>query len=217
MTRLFRIGPCGGAWIPPEVVRSLRAGGVVVFPTDTLYGLGADPGRAGPLARLLSLKGRAEGKPIPLLLDSAERAGSFAAEIPETARRLMERFWPGALTIVLPAVPRLHPAVTGPGGTVGLRVPDHPVPRALAGALGGAVTGTSANRAGRPGRWRDPGEIAREFGGAVEWILWDGPSRAEADGGSPGSTVVSVEGGRVALLREGEVPFRIVTDYLGKG
>lgn len=217
MTRLFRIGSGGGTLVPPGVFRALQAGTVVVFPTDTLYGLGADPGSAGALGRLASLKGRREGKPIPLLLDSADRAGSFAAEVPETARRLMERFWPGALTIVLPAAPRLHPVVTGTGRTVGLRVPDHPVPRALAKALGGAVTGTSANRAGSPGRWREPGEIAREFGGRVEWILWDGPARAEGNGTSPGSTVVSVEGGRLVLLREGEIPFRIVTTYLGKG
>jgi len=217
MTRLFRIGPGGGGLIPPGVFRALRAGGVVIFPTDTLYGLGVDPGSAGSLARLFSLKGREEGKPIPLLLDSTERAGSFAAEIPEAARRLMERFWPGALTIVLPAAPRLFPAVTGAGRTVGLRVPDHPVPRVLAEALGGAVTGTSANRAGRPGRWREPGEIAREFAGGVEWILWDGPSRAGGDGASPGSTVVSVEGGCIGLLREGEIPFRIVADHLEKG
>ena len=79
-----------------------------------------------------------------------------------------------------------------------------------------AVTGTSANRAGRPGRWRNPEEIAREFAGGVEWILWDGPSRG-GEGSSPGSTVVSVEGDRLGLLREGEIPFRIVTNYLGKG
>lgn len=217
MTRLFRIGPGGGRALPPGVLRALQAGRIVVFPTDTLYGLGADPGSAEALGRLVSLKGRTAGKPIPLLLDSAERAGSFAAEVPEAARRLMERFWPGALTIVLPAAPRLHPAVTGAGRTVGLRVPDHPVPLALARALGGAVTGTSANRSGGPAGWREPGEIAREFAGGVEWILWDGPSRAEGDEASPGSTVVSVEGGRPLLLREGEIPFRIVADYLGKG
>lgn len=217
MTRLFRIGAGGKGPIPPGVYRSLRSGGVVIFPTDTLYGLGVDPRSVGALARLFRLKGREEGKPVPLLLDSADRAASFAAEVSKSARRLMDRFWPGALTIVLPAAPRLLPAVTGPGRTVGLRVPDHPVPRALAKALGGAVTGTSANRAGRPGRWREPGEIASEFAGRVEWILWDGPSRADGDETSPGSTVVSVEGGRLALLREGKIPFRIVTDSLGEG
>lgn len=217
MTQLFRIPAGARGLLPPGVFHSLRSGGLVVFPTDTLYGLGADPGSATALGALFSLKGRADGKPVPLLLDSAERAWAFAAEVPEVARRLMERFWPGALTIVLPASPRLLPAVTGPGRTVGLRVPDHPVPRALAKDLGGAVTGTSANRSGSPARWREPSEIAREFAGKVEWILWDGPSPAGREGGSPGSTVVSVEGDRINLLREGEIPFRRITDHHTKG
>jgi len=189
----------------------------VVFPTDTLYGLGVDPGSAEALDRLSSLKGRMEGKPIPLLLDGADRADSFASGVPAAARRLMERFWPGALTIVLPAAPRLLPSVTGPGRTVGLRVPDHPVPRALAGSLGGAVTGTSANRSGTPGRWRKPEEIVREFGDGVEWILWEGPCRAYGREGSAGSTVVSIDGERPVLLREGAIPFRSVEDCLEKG
>ncbi|GAB4363609.1 MAG: hypothetical protein Kow00128_04530 [Deltaproteobacteria bacterium] len=217
MTRIFRIGPAGGGLIPPEVFRSLQAGRAVVYPTDTLYGLGVDPGSAAALARVISLKGRAEGKPIPLLLDAAERAVSFAAAVPAAAWRLMERFWPGGLTIVLPAASRLHPAVTGPERTVGLRVPDHPVPRALARSLGGAVTGTSANRSGAPGRWREPEEIARAFGGVVEWILWEGPCRAPGKEGSPGSTVVSMTEGRPVLLREGVIPFRSVTEYLERG
>ncbi|HBO68719.1 MAG TPA: threonylcarbamoyl-AMP synthase [Deltaproteobacteria bacterium] len=217
MTQLFRIAAGARGLLPPGVFRSLRSGGLVVFPTDTLYGLGADPGSAAALEALFSLKGREEGKPVPLLLDSAERAWAFAAEVPEAARRLMERFWPGALTIVLPASPRLLPAVAGPGRTVGLRVPDHPVPRALAKALGGAVTGTSANRSGSPARWQEPEAIAREFAGRVEWILWDGPSPAGREGGGPGSTVVSVENDRLCLLREGEIPFRSITDHQPKG
>ena len=87
----------------------------------------------------------------------------------------MDRFWPGALTLVLPADPGVHPAVTGGGDTVGLRVPDHPVPRALAALLSGAVTGTSANRSGNPGAWRSAEEIVREFTGAVDWVLWGAP------------------------------------------
>lgn len=217
MTRLFRVGAPGAASLPPGVFRSLRSGGMVVYPTDTLYGLGVDPGSVDALRRLVSAKGREEGKPVPLLLDSARRAWSFAAEVPEAAARLMDRFWPGALTLVLPASPRLLPPLRGAGGTVGLRVPDHPVPRALAGALGGAVTGTSANRSGRPGEWREPGEIVREFAGTAAWVLWEGPARAPREGAPPGSTVVAVEGEGLRLLREGAIPFRIVTDFLEKG
>lgn len=216
MTRLFRVG-AAGAVLPPAVFRALRSGGMVVYPTDTLYGLGVDPGSAAALRALVSVKGRRAGKPVPLLLDDPGRAWSFAAEVPEAAARLMGRFWPGALTIVLPASPRLPPPVRGVDGTVGLRVPDHPVPRALAAALGGAVTGTSANRSGGTGMWREPAELLREFTGAAEWVLWAGPPGTPREGAAAGSTVVSLAGGRARLIREGDIPFRTVQDFLREG
>ena len=212
MTRLVRLGAGADSFPPPGVVESLRAGGMVVYPTDTLYGLGVDPFSEEALARLLAVKGREAGKPLPLLLDGPGRASSLARRIPEEASRLMERFWPGALTIVLPAGPSLPEAVTGGTGTVGLRVPGHPVPRALAAAAGGAITGTSANRAGRPGIWRTAEEIVAEFAGCADWVLWDGPAPP-----SPGSTVVSVGEGKVTLLREGVIPFPTITEALGEG
>jgi L-threonylcarbamoyladenylate synthase len=95
---------------------------------------------------------------------------------------------------------------------VGLRVPGHPVPRALAAAAGGAITGTSANRAGGPGAWRTAEEIVAEFAGEADWVLWDGPAPP-----SPGSTVVLVGEGKVSLLREGVIPFPTITDALGEG
>jgi len=174
------------------------------------------------LARLLAVKGREGGKPIPLLLDEPARAKSLARLVPENASRLMERFWPGALTIVLPASPGLPEAITGGKGTVGLRVPDHPVPRLLAAAAGGAITGTSANRRGIPGVWKTAEEIVNEFAGEVDWVLWDGPGPAFPEEEipsrpSPGSTVVHVGEAGVILLREGAIPFRTITDFLGKG
>jgi L-threonylcarbamoyladenylate synthase len=212
MTRLVRLDAGSGFLPPPDVVESLRAGGMVVYPTDTLYGLGVDPASEEALARLLAVKGREAGKPIPLLLDGPASASAFARRIPAEASRLMERFWPGALTIVLPAGPSLSAAVTGGTGTVGLRVPGHPVPRALAAAAGGAITGTSANRAGGPGAWRTAEEIVAEFAGEADWVLWDGPAPP-----SPGSTVVLVGEGKVSLLREGVIPFPTITDALGEG
>jgi tRNA A37 threonylcarbamoyladenosine synthetase subunit TsaC/SUA5/YrdC len=105
---------------------------------------------------------------------------------------------------------------------VGLRVPDHSIPRALARALGGAITGTSANRAGNPGDWRTAEEVVREFTGDVDWVLWDGPSPRA---GAPpqgvarprGSTVVRAGDDGVVLLREGAVPFREILQILSKG
>ena len=223
---------------PAEMIASLRAGGAVIFPTDTLYGLGVDPCSETGLDRLLSAKGRDRGKPIPLLLSEVDQVDRWARHVPPAAARLMDRFWPGALTLVLPAVPGVHPAVTGGGDTVGLRVPDHPVPRALAALLSGAVTGTSANRSGNPGAWRSAEEIVQEFTGAVDWVLWGGaPARAsrcrgtpaagrtggeapsgnahrEGAGNSPGSTVVRMTDDQPVLLREGVLPFRDIIEFL---
>lgn len=219
MTRLVRLSGGPVSYLPPEVAESLRAGGLVVYPTDTLYGIGVDPGNAGALSRLVAAKGREGKKPIPLLLDETARAGEWASHIPAAAARLMGRFWPGALTIVLPALPHVHAAVTGGGPTVGLRVPDHPVPRALARALGGAVTGTSANRSGNPGAWQSAEEIVREFTGEVDWVVWDGPSPESSRGAAaaPGSTVVRVGDEGVSVLREGVIPFAAILEFLKEG
>jgi len=225
---------------PDEMIASLRAGGVVIFPTDTLYGLGVDPRSEAGLDRLLAAKGRDRGKPIPLLLSERGQVDRWTRHVPPASARLMDRFWPGALTLVLPADPGVHPAVTGGGDTVGLRVPDHPVPRALAALLSGAVTGTSANRSGKPGGWRSAEEIVREFAGAVDWVLWGGApirasrcrgtpavgrtggkaagdARREGAGNSPGSTVVRMIDDQPVLLREGVLPFHDIIEFLQRG
>jgi L-threonylcarbamoyladenylate synthase len=228
MTRLILLdalrsgGPTPpGPSLPAELIASLRAGGAVIFPTDTLYGLGVDPCSGIGLDRLLAAKGRDRKKPIPLLLSEAGQVDRWARHVPPAAARLIDRFWPGALTLVLPADPGVHPAVTGGGDTVGLRLPDHPVPRALASRLSGAVTGTSANRSGIPGTWGSAEELVREFTGTVDWILWGGEAagdaRWESAGNSPGSTVVRMIDDRPVLLREGVLPFRDIIEFLQRG
>jgi L-threonylcarbamoyladenylate synthase len=211
MTRLVRLDTERLVYLPPEVIASLREGGVVICPTDTLYGLAVDPLSGTGLARLVTAKSRDRGKPIPLLLSGPGEVGRWARYVPEAASRLMRRFWPGALTLVLPAESGIHPAITGGGDTVGLRVPDHPIPRALARGVSGAITGTSANRGGNPGVWNSPEEIVREFTGEVDWILWDGSAA------SPGSTVVRMTDEHPVLLRDGVIPFRVITEFLEKG
>jgi L-threonylcarbamoyladenylate synthase len=182
---------------------TLRRGGVVAYPTETFYGLGALARDAAAVARLAGAKGRPEGKPLPLL--AADRAMvEEVAELGPLAARLADRFWPGPLTLVLPARPGLPDAVTAGTGTVGVRVPGSEVARALSRAAGGPIVSTSANPSGGPPPSRaeelEPGLRAR-----LDGVLDCGP----APGGLP-STVAAVEDGRVRLVRAGAVPFEQV-------
>lgn len=178
----------------------VRGGGVVAYPTETFYGLGALARDEVALGRLAHAKGRPEGKPLPLVA-ADEAMVEEVARLEGLARRLAERFWPGPLTLVLPARPGLPAAITGGTGTVGIRVPGSEVARALCRAAGGPIVSTSANPSGGP----PPAEAARidpALAARLDGTLDAGP----APGGLP-STVVSVEGERLALVREGAVPF----------
>jgi len=212
MTRVVRLDADPCMPVPQEVDVSLRSGGLAVCPTDTLYALAAAPFSEEGLLRLAAAKNRDPGKPVPLLLSGPEAAYQWTNGIPEAAVRLMRRFWPGALTLVLPAAQGLSPVITDGGSTVGLRVPDHPVARALADRVGGAITGTSANRGGKPWDWESPEEIFREFGDEIDWVLWEGPLMTTA-----ASTVVRMTDDSPTLLRDGAIPFRDIMEYLQKG
>lgn len=181
----------------------LRSGGVVAYPTETFYGLGALARDAAALERLARAKGRPEGKPLPLVAADLAMAEAVAV-VDGLARRLVDRFWPGPLTLVLPARVGLPDPITGGTGTVGIRVPGSEVARALCRAAGGPVVSTSANPSGAPPPAAvadlDPGLVAR-----IDGVLDAGP----APGGLP-STVVAVEGGRLRLLREGAVAWALV-------
>jgi L-threonylcarbamoyladenylate synthase len=178
----------------------LRAGGVVAYPTETFYGLGALARDAAALARLASAKGRPEGKPLPLVVADEAMAEEVAVMGP-VARRLAGRFWPGPLTLVLPARAGLPLPITGGTGTVGLRVPGSEVARALCRAAGGPIVSTSANPAGAP----PPASVAALDPALAARI--DGVLDAGATPGGRPSTVVAVEGERLALLRDGAIPF----------
>jgi len=209
MTRVVRLDAGLGASVLQEVAVSLRNGGLAVCPTDTLYALAAAPFSEEGLLRLTAAKNRDPGKPVPLLLSGPESASQWASGISEAAIRLMRRFWPGALTLVMSAAQGLSPVITDGGGTIGLRVPDHPVARTLADRVGGAITGTSANRGGKPWDWESPEEILLEFGDEIDWVLWEGPLMTKA-----ASTVVRMTDENPALLRDGAIPFRDIMEYL---
>lgn len=187
----------------------LRAGGLVVYPTETFYGLGALVAAPAALARLASAKLRPEGKPLPLVAADLAMARSVAAGFPEGAARLAARFWPGPLTLVLPAAPGLPPEVAG-DGTVGVRVPGSATARQLSRLAGGPLTSTSANPSGGPPVTRpqdlDPGLVS-----LVEAVLDGG----EVPGGLP-STVVAVGPDGPRLLRVGAVAWEAVLAAWGR-
>jgi L-threonylcarbamoyladenylate synthase len=183
-----------------EAAAVLRRGGLVAYPTETFYALGALARDGAAVDRLARVKGRPDGKPLPLL--AADRAAVDAvAEVGGAAARLAERFWPGPLTLVLPARAELPAAITAGTGTVGVRVPGSELARALAREAGFALVATSANLAGAPPP-ASPDALAPELRDRLDHVLDAGAT----PGGLP-STVVAVEGEDIRLVRAGAVPF----------
>ena len=177
----------------------IRSGGVIAYPTDTFYGLGADPSNRGAVRRIFDIKGRAAGQPILLLLSDRADVSHWAAEVPLSAERLMQRFWPGPLTLVFRAALHVLPELTGGTGTVGLRVPGRELTRDLLRVLGTALTGTSANRSGGFSP-RTADAVLRELGGSIDLVLDGGPSME----GLP-STVVDVSAEPIRVIRKGVI------------
>jgi len=173
-------------------------GGVVAYPTDTLYGLGVNPFVREHVERLLQAKRRPVEKGIPLLVGSisdAERLAHFTHE----ARLLAKAFWPGPLTIVLVQREPLPDEVSGGKGSIGVRLPDHPLPQHIARIIGGAVTGTSANISGHEPA-RTAREVIEQLGDSVDLILDGGKTR-----GTP-STVIDMTQSPPTIIREGMIP-----------
>ena len=190
-------------------VALLRQGGIVAFPTDTLYGLGADAFNESAVERVFEAKGRPHGMPLPLLLPDGDWLSVIASEVSPLAQILADRFWPGPLTLVLPAGPRVPALVTARGWTVAARVPDHAVPRELARRLGSPIIGTSANRSGGPDP-RSPEEVRRFLGDAVDLIIQGGPAPT-----GQASTVVDITSVVPRLLRAGALPISAIQELCG--
>ena len=184
----------------------LRSGGVIAFATDTLYGLGADGFSQPALEKIFAIKGRPEGQPLPVLVSSWEQVAMVAGDSSPVAESLAGRFWPGALTLVLMGLPQLPRLVTGGGDTVAVRMPNHPVPLALAEGLGRPITGTSANRSGRPDI-KNLGSLTAELGNEVDSVVKAGPSPTGI-----ASTIVDLTAGELTLIREGAIPFQSILE-----
>lgn len=191
-----------------RALAELRGGGIGAFPTDTVYGLGGSPLLPEAVERIFRLKRRPRAQPLPLLLAGRDQIEMVAATVPPLAWKLIDVFWPGALTLVLPRAPLIPATVAGKGQGVAVRIPDHPVPRALAQGLGVPVVGTSANITGRPSPLT-AGDVREQLGDGVDFVI---------DGGRcPGgveSTVVDFAG-EPRLLREGAIPRQRIEEVLG--
>ena len=195
-----RLLPAADATALAEAVSVLRAGGLVAFPTDTVYGVAAHAFLPAAVERLYVVKERPLDKAIPLLLGDVEDVDGVVREIPAVARRLIERFWPGGLTIVLPARSHLPAIVTAGTGSVALRLPDHAVPRALARALGAPLAATSANLSGQPSP-RTAADVVADLGGRIALVLDGGPCPGGVD-----STVVDLTVSPPRIARAGAIP-----------
>lgn len=185
----------------------VRSGGVVAYATDTLYGLAVDPRSDAAVERLFVVKGRDERVAIPLIAASLEQAEAVGV-VGDTETRLAKAFWPGPLTIVVPARPGLSARALAGGDTVAVRVPAHDVARTLAAAFGHAMTSTSANRSGQAPPTAAP-EIDPGLASDLDAIIDSGP----APGGPP-STIVKVVGARVELIRAGAIAWNRVLESL---
>lgn len=194
-----RIEPGTEARAIARAAEVVRAGGVIAFPTDTYYGLGADPMNAEAVARIFAVKRRAPEKPVLILIADPRDVGRFAVDLPEGARRLIEAFWPGPLTLVLKTVPAFPSLLHAGTGRIGIRCPDLPLARDLARAAGGAITATSANVSGR-GPIDTADEVAAQLGDEIDLLLDAGRLP-----GTKESTVLSVEPGTMRVEREGPI------------
>ena len=179
--------------------RILAEGGLVAFPTDTVYGVGAHAFQPDAVERIYTAKIRPRDKAIPILLAQADDLPLVAEGITETAWLLVERFWPGSLTLVLPRKASVPDVVSAGGSTVAVRVPDHPAPLALIAALRAPLAATSANLSGHPSPVTAQ-EVKAELGGHIELILDGG----RCPGGVP-STVLDLTTDPPAILRAGAI------------
>ena len=188
---------------------ALRGGDVIAFPTDTVYGVGAHALLPEAVARLYAVKGRPLSLAIPLLLSGAEALETVCDPVPSIAWQLAERFWPGALSLVLPRARAVPDIVTAGGPTVAVRVPDHDLVRALCRQLGAPLAATSANRHGQPPLVTAE-QVMASLGERLPLILDGGP----APGGTP-STVLDLTVSPPTILRPGPITAADLRPYLG--
>jgi L-threonylcarbamoyladenylate synthase len=194
-----------------EAGEILRGGGVVAFPTETFYALGADARREAAVERVFRIKGRDFRSPIALTVAHERDLPPLVEAIPRAGRILMDAFWPGPLTLVLHASPQVVPKLTAGTGKIGVRVSSHAVARLLAGSLAGPLTATSANRSGSP-ECTSAEAVIDALGENLDAVVDGGPTP-----GGLGSTLIDVTSWPPTILRRGAVPVDQIHDILGLG
>ena len=189
-----------------KAVDTLKSGGVIAFPTDTVYGIGADPFQSEAIQKLYTIKGRPKNKPIPILVGSYQDVENIAQNLPEMFFQLATQFWPGALTLIVEAK-GLPTQITARGNTVGLRMPDHPIALKILQRFGPIAT-TSANKSDKAPA-TSKSEIERELGNIVDLIIDGGTTNTGTS-----STVIDLIKTPPKVLRQGEIYIEIETSQL---
>lgn len=187
---------------------AILSGNVISAPTETFYALCADPFNLKAVEQIFLIKGRQDWKPLLLLVDSIEQVEAIAQQIPQRFYEIVEQFWPGPLTLILPAANTLPRKVTGGTGTVGVRIPDLLLTRLLIRTASSPLIGTSANRSGHP-PCSTPEEVLQQLGGRIELLLDNGSTN-----GSAPSTILDLTSEPVRLVREGAIPAEGLSAYL---
>lgn len=191
-----------------EAAKWILNGGLVALPTDTLYGLAADPFSAAAVARVFAVKGRAAERALPLIAADTAQVDAHLGGLTAMGQRLADRFWPGPLTLLTTAAPALALDVSGGTGKVGVRVPADAVARAICAAAGRPITATSANVSGEPAT-SDPDHVERTLSGGIDLLIDTGTTR----GGVP-STIVDVTGAEPRLVRAGAISWDDIQAWL---
>ena len=190
-----------------QAIATLNDGGVIAFPTDTVYGVGVDPFQPEAVRKLYMIKGRPIDKPIPILVGSTDDVERVAQNLPPTFSQLAERFWPGGLTLIVEAK-SLPPEVTAGGDTVGIRMPDHPLALALLQRFGGAIATTSANKSDEPPA-TSAEEVQSELGALVGIILDGGQTATRI-----ASTVLDLSVSPPQIRRQGSISMEQLAPFI---
>jgi L-threonylcarbamoyladenylate synthase len=209
MTHIIKINPDKPEKkLIEEAVAILKSGGVIAFPTETLYGLGADARNEAAIEKIFEIKGRDFRNPILVVIGDAGHLDTITEDVPAAARKLMEKFWPGPLTIVFRALPSVSPKLTAGTGKIGIRLTSHPIAMEISKRLGGPVTATSANLSGMP-ECSSAVEVLSQLEGKLDGVVDGGRTP-----GGTGSTIVDTTVSPVKILREGAIAATLIQDTL---